>query len=161
VYVNSLSPRSAIDIYHTSGAGGAPAASPPAPRLALSRRTTKIELLPTRDAALSASSLLQITPANKQNTIQHAVGYQHILCTMTVHTAAPVKAQIPRCRLARQVRDKFVTSPLAITPTSPKLPRRRHFSPNSVTPSRRNGIWAKEDVTGLSRTSRGSRHSGI
>ena len=27
--------------------------------------------------------------------------------------------------------------------------------------SRRNGIWAKGDVTGLSRTSRGGRHSGI
>jgi len=46
----------------------------------------------------------------------------------------------------------------------------RWLSPNSTMPtspwrkfrgSRRNGIWAKGDVTGLSRTSRGSRHSGV
>jgi len=44
-------------------------------------------------------------------------------------------------------------SPNSITPTFPKLPPFRG--------GRRNGIWAKRDVTGLSRTSRRSRHSGI
>jgi len=55
----------------------------------------------------------------------------------------------------RQTRDVSF-SPNSITPTSPKLFRTRKFRG-----SRRNGIWAKGDVTGLSRTSRGSRHSGI
>jgi len=51
-------------------------------------------------------------------------------------------------------------SPNSITPTSPKLPR-----PGKFRGSRRDGIWAKGNVTvffaDLSRTSRGSRHSGI
>jgi len=42
--------------------------------------------------------------------------------------------------------------PNSTMPTSPET------SPQG---SRRDGIWAKGDVTGLSRTSRGSRHSGI
>jgi len=42
-------------------------------------------------------------------------------------------------------------SPNSITPTSPKLPR-----PGKFQGSQRNGIWAKGDVTGLSRTSRDS-----
>jgi len=46
------------------------------------------------------------------------------------------------------------SSPNSFTPTSPKRP-------GKIRRIRRNGIWAKGDVTGLSRTSRGSRHSGI
>jgi len=41
-------------------------------------------------------------------------------------------------------------SPNSITPTSPKLPH-----PGKFQGSRRNRIWAKGDVTGLSRTCRG------
>jgi len=55
----------------------------------------------------------------------------------------------------RQTRD-VPFSPNSITPTSPKLPRAGKFRG-----SRRNEIWAKGDVTGLSQTSPGSRHSGI
>jgi len=54
------------------------------------------------------------------------------------------KAQTPLRRLPHEVRDKPVTSPLAQIPLH-----------------RRNGIWAKGDVIGLSWTSRGSRHNGI
>ena len=55
-----------------------------------------------------------------------------------------------------QIRRLAGLSPNSTTPTFPKLPRPRKFRG-----SRRNGIWAKGDVTGLSRTSRGSRNSGI
>ena len=55
----------------------------------------------------------------------------------------------------RQTRDAPF-SPNSITPTFPKLPRTGKFRG-----SRRNGIWVKGGVTGLSQTSRESRHSGI
>ena len=54
----------------------------------------------------------------------------------------------------RQTRD-VPFSPNSITPTSPKLPPMW-----KVRGSRRNGIWAKGDVTGLSRTCRG-RHGEV
>ena len=62
------------------------------------------------------------------------------------------EAQIPLCRLPRDVRDKPVTFPLA----------KSHYADFPETsPARRNGILAKGDVMGLSRMSRESRHSGI
>jgi len=42
-----------------------------------------------------------------------------------------------------------------------RIPLRRLPRTGKFRGRRRNGIWAKGDVTGLSRTSRGSRHSGI
>ena len=54
----------------------------------------------------------------------------------------------------RQTRD-VPFSPNSITPTSPKLPR-----PGKFRGSRRNRIWAKWDVTGLSRNRRG-RHGEV
>jgi len=62
------------------------------------------------------------------------------------------KAQIPLCRLYRDVRDKAVASFLT------QIPLRR--LPRNFRGSRRNGIWAKGDVTGLSRTCRG-RHGKV
>jgi len=64
------------------------------------------------------------------------------------------KAQIPLCRLPRDVRNKPVTSPLARIPLR-QLPRTGKFRG-----SRRNGIRAKWDVTGLPRTCR-RRHGEV
>jgi len=64
-----------------------------------------------------------------------------------------VVGQIPLYRLPRDVRDKPVTSPLAQIPLR-WLPR------TETSPSRRNAICAKGDVTGLSRTRRG-RHREV
>ena len=57
-------------------------------------------------------------------------------------------------RRLRQTRD-VPFSPNSITPTSPKRPRTGKFRG-----SRRNGIWAKGDVTDLSRTCR-ARHGEV
>jgi len=61
----------------------------------------------------------------------------------------PDLGQIPLSRFSRDVRDEPVTSPLA------QIPLRR--LPRNFRGSRRNGIWAKGDVTDVT----GSRHSGL
>jgi len=65
------------------------------------------------------------------------------------------KAQIPLCHLPRDLRDKGMMSPLVQIPLC-RLPQ--NFPGWE---SWRNGNWAKGDVTGLSRTSRGTQRSGI
>jgi len=77
-----------------------------------------------------------------------------MLVAQTADTNQSVNAQVPPCRLPRDVRDKPVTSPLAQIPLR-RLPRTGKFRG-----SRRNETWAKGDVTGLSRTCRG-RHGEV
>ena len=75
------------------------------------------------------------------------------------HSRSDARAQIPLCRLPRDVRHKSATNPWR------SFQPRFHYAdfpgPGKFRGSRSNGIWAKGDVTGLSQTSRGCRHSGI
>jgi len=69
-----------------------------------------------------------------------------------------IKAQIPLCRLPHDVRDKSAINPVTSHLAQISLRRLlRNFPGRGSFGNRRNGIWAKGDVTGLSQTSRGSR----
>jgi len=111
-----------------------------------------------REVITSVMNELTNERTNEQtNTPEHNISRRSWLETY--------KAQIPLCRLSRDVRDKPMTFPSARIPLRRlprnfpvgvmRLPRKGKFRG-----SRRNGIWAKGDVTGLSRISRG-RHGKV